>query len=131
MKIYNLKCCGEIFPLQVDRRRANFSWKLKAEENGEKQSAYRILVRDDQFIVWDSGKVASEDNLYIPYAGEELTASTSYRWKVTVYDEKGTAIESEDALFETGLDTWDAEWIGYDEPVDGKVFDRNAPFYCA
>lgn len=131
MKIYNLKCCGEIFPLQVDRRRANFSWNLKAEENSEKQSAYRILVRDDQFIVWDSGKVASEDNLYIPYAGEELTASTSYRWKVTVYDEKGTAIESEDAFFETGLDVWDAEWIGYDEPVDGKVFDRNAPFYCA
>ena len=26
---------------------------------------------------------------------------------------------------------WGGEWIGYDEPADGKVFDPKKPFYCA
>lgn len=98
-----------------------FSWKMKDETEGQKQTAYRIVVADSQKAleekeyVWDSGEVASEFSVAIPYEGEELKPETRYFWKVYVTDKAGKELESmEEAYFETGIldDNWDgAQWI--------------------
>lgn len=98
-----------------------FSWKMKDETEGQKQTAYRIVVADSKEAlekkqyVWDSGEVASDVSVAIPYAGDELQPETRYFWTVYAKDKDGKEIEAaEEAYFETGItdDDWDgAQWI--------------------
>lgn len=98
-----------------------FSWKMKDEEKGQKQTAYRIVVAESKTAleqkqyVWDSGERTSELSVAIPYEGDELKPETRYFWKVYVKDKDGKALEStEEAYFEIGImdDDWDgARWI--------------------
>jgi alpha-L-rhamnosidase len=52
----------------------DFSWILKANQRGQIQSAYQIIVGSDSDIIrnhpgtiWDSGKILSEESAWIPY----------------------------------------------------------------
>jgi alpha-L-rhamnosidase len=109
-------------PLGIDVAAPRFSWQMRApeESRGYSQSAYRIVVaRADGSEVWDTGKVASDVSLAIPYAGHSLQPTTRYVWTVTVWDQDG-ATASGTSWFETGLmnpdpalSAWDgATWIG-------------------
>lgn len=131
MRVVNLKCNGETFPNQVTGEKLFFNWNLEEDSCGAHQTAYEILVKEKDTVLWNSGRVESMDCLYIPYTGAALKASTEYIWQVRVWDNKGKATDFAEGRFETGTDRWTAEWIGYDKPVDGKVFDPTIPFYCA
>jgi alpha-L-rhamnosidase len=109
-------------PLGIDVEAPRFSWQMRAPEGrrGYSQSAYQIVVADpDGVPVWDTGKVASDVSLAIPYGGPALQPATRYAWSVTVWDQDGaTAFGA--SWFETGLmnpdpdlGAWDgATWIG-------------------
>ena len=58
---------------------------------GRGQSAYQIIVSttkekaaDYSGDMWDSGKVAGENNYNIVYAGNALNSRTTYYWTVRV-----------------------------------------------
>lgn len=97
-----------------------FSWKMKDEAEGQRQTAYRIVVADSKEnlelmqYVWDSGEVESDCSVAIPYEGE-LQPESGYFWNVYVRDKDGNIIEaSKDAYFETGVldNDWNgAQWI--------------------
>jgi alpha-L-rhamnosidase len=66
-------------PLGIDVPRPRLSWTLESEERGQKQTAYQILVSStreefDRPDLWDSGKVASEESVHIPYGGKDLAS---------------------------------------------------------
>lgn len=117
MLIYDMKTNDMVCPLGTDADKIAFSWKLKSDRQGAEQTAYRIRVRTENGIAWDSGKVVSGKSLYIAYEGKR-ESTTRYYWSVCVWDEKGEAHESEEAWFETGLmgkceNVWSgAQWIG-------------------
>ena len=114
-----LSCEHQQQPL-VDKTTPHLSWKNVSDEQGAGQSAYRIRVTKRQggkeIVVWDSGKVISDNSLYIPYGGEPLVSSCDYSWQVKVWDSNNKASQwSKKAYWHTGKlssDVWWAQWIG-------------------
>lgn len=117
-------------PLGIDVTHPRFSWQMSTERQGARQTAYRIVVADeDGVLVWDSGRVLSDISVGIRYDGDSLRSCMRYLWTVEVWDEiKGHSSAS--SWFETGFmdcsvfdDTMEghAQWIGGDE--------RAMPFY--
>jgi alpha-L-rhamnosidase len=94
-----------------------FSWQVGAADD-DLQSAYQIQLRHDgaDAIVWDSGKKASSQQAYVPYAGPSLVAGESYNWTVRTWNKADVVSEwASNAAFDTGLADsgagWGATWI--------------------
>ena len=68
-----LTCEYQTSPL-IDVQAPRLSWKNSSCREGAAQTAYQIRVMKhsaiEDIVVWDSGKVESENSLYIRYAGE-------------------------------------------------------------
>jgi len=93
-----------------------FGWLPQDADANEVQSAYKIEVRDaDGALVWDSDKVSSAQQSYVPYAGSELEPGEAYTWRVRTWDtDKLPSPWSAWATFETAIsdEDWDgASWI--------------------
>lgn len=91
-----------------------FSYKLNAGYSDETLQAYRIMVRNEQEVVWDSGRKEDDKQILIKYEGNELKPQTKYLWKVIVWNRNGEMSESEESHFETGRMEpfqWEAKWI--------------------
>lgn len=99
-----------------------FSWKMEDETEGQRQTAYRIVVADSKEAlelkqyIWDSGEIESDCSVAIPYEGDALQPESRYFWTVYVRDKDGKLIEAwgDDTFFETGIldNDWNgAQWI--------------------
>jgi alpha-L-rhamnosidase len=100
-----------------------FGWLLADGRRGAVQSAYRVVVsrpvlggpnRGAAPMVWDSGKVLSAEQAFVPYGGPALVPDTTYWWTVQTWDGKGVSGPlARAATFDTGLDDgdWHADWI--------------------
>src|SRR4051812_27450296 len=73
-------------PLDVEGA-PQFGWM----PSGAVQSAYEIRVDGPSGQAWDSGRVASSDESYVPYGGPALAPGTSYTWTVRTWDRDGQA----------------------------------------
>lgn len=127
----SLRCNGMERPLGVDDRHPKFSWRLWDGKRGSMQIKYRLTVaytqrdlEEGQKLLWDTGEVASESCLYIPYEGEPLRSATVYFWRVEAFDNHGNRGASS-SFFETAFlhrQDWEALWIepeqeaAYEEP---------------
>jgi len=121
--LYDLTCEYKRDPLGVDNPHPRLSWKIKADFNDMKQTAYEIRVATDpkalkgKALSWGSGKITSDQSIHIPYQGEALKSSQRYYWQVRVWDNKGKASNwSEVNFWEMGLlaeADWKAKWIQY------------------
>lgn len=107
-------------PLGLDVEKPRFSWQLHSTLQGHLQTAYQLTVCNEEgTLVWNSGKVRSDQSVNIEYAGSKLAASTLYTWQVIVWDNMHKQYKAE-SWFETGLlnadpelSAWDgAKWIG-------------------
>ncbi|GAA4724662.1 hypothetical protein GCM10023350_03840 [Nocardioides endophyticus] len=127
--VAGLQANGRTEPLGIPGADPSLSWQSRSTARGVVQSAYQVRVASsedslDSPDVWDSGKVASDEQADIVYGGPELAAATRYVWQVRVWDGADQASDwSEPASFETGLldaDDWDdADWIG--KSASGEV----------
>jgi len=113
-------------PMAVDTLQPRFGWSFeRGKHRGERQTAYQVLVASDEESLkkgradlWDSGKVESDDNIQVVYAGKPLDSDITCHWKVRVWDAGGSpGAYSEPAHFDTGLRTaedWKgAAWIAW------------------
>lgn len=92
-----------------------FGW-LPQDGPNELQTAYQIVVTRvaDQMVVWDSEKVVSSAEAYVPYGGPALSSQTSYSWTVRTWDRgEQPSPYAPAAEFDTGLADadWGASWI--------------------
>ena len=119
---FRLRCEALEEPLGVDAVPPVLSWIVSAEGRDRAQSAYRILVASmscklaaNDGDLWDSGKVASDQTLQVPYAGIRLDSGQSCHWKVMVWDEHDSpSAWSSAASWSMGLLTpedWHGAWI--------------------
>ncbi|MCD7819290.1 MAG: glycoside hydrolase family 78 protein [Lachnospiraceae bacterium] len=117
----------------IEGQHLRISWTLASTENGLMQQAYQIQVccrwshtvpEARGNLVWDSGRIASDQMTNIAYQGENLFAESFYEISLSVWDQEGqqqTIIGS----FETGLMSenvsnpgWEqARWIGARQPL--------------
>ncbi|MXZ20744.1 MAG: Bacterial alpha-L-rhamnosidase [Caldilineaceae bacterium SB0665_bin_25] len=120
---FDLQCEYAVDPVGVDTRRPRFSWLLRAQERGQRQSAYRILVASSEAELlagvgdkWDSGRVASSEMTHVEYGGAALVSNERCWWAVRVWDGEGVASEfSAAAVFCMGLleaGDWQGDWVG-------------------
>ncbi|MBQ9811720.1 MAG: family 78 glycoside hydrolase catalytic domain [Thermoguttaceae bacterium] len=123
-----------VTPEGVDTPNPRFSWKLFSQDIGEAQSAYQITVTkafEPDKVVWDTGKVDSDQQLYVKYEGEALEPATEYMVELNVWNKDGQRKSQIYAPFSTGLfpteadpNPWKGKWIGLNskeetpEPAD-------------
>lgn len=134
-EVHQLTLEGKTNPLGVGTPTPAFSWKIKSDKEGLKQTHYRIIVGTNEDLssdawVWDSGKRATDQSLYIPYAGKALQANATYFWKVEVWDNlsKKSSV-SKTAHWSVGLlqaEDWKAQWITQTK-VDNES--RKSPYF--
>ena len=91
LKVNNLET-----PLGIDTVPL-FCWTNRTKTVGRVQTAYQIIVASTPELaaagtgdLWDTGKVTSDENFDIPYAGTALTSFADYYWAVRVWDETDT-----------------------------------------
>jgi alpha-L-rhamnosidase len=104
-------------PLGIDARRPRLSWKLP--EQARRQHAYRIRAGE-----WDSGRVASDRSLLVPYDGPALACGQRVSWAVKVWTDAGESDWSEPAWWEMGLlepGDWVARWVEAPERSQGDA----------
>ena len=102
-------------PLAIEGK-PQFGWLPHDVDRNEIQTAYELVVEDGSAQpVWDSGKVSSGSQSWVPYEGPALSPGTSYSWTVRTWDRQGARSPyARPASFVTGLDDQDwsgAEWI--------------------
>ena len=75
-------------PLGYNLQDLSFSWKLPAERTGMAQSAYQIVVAEnekalnDNNYLWNSGKVNSDKSVKVAYKGKPFASKTRAVFKV-------------------------------------------------
>jgi alpha-L-rhamnosidase len=118
-------------PLGIDARKPRLSWQIISNARGIIQSAYQIRVatserdlRSASNLVWDSGRVNSDQSIHRAYEGPSLKSGQRYYWQVRVWSASGAASDwSEPAYWEMGLlepSDWQASWIEPDLQEDVK-----------
>lgn len=157
LAIYDMRTEYLENPVGVDAAHPRFSWKLKSDKRNIRQTSYHIIARSGKQVIWDSGVVASGDNLRICYDGEALSSRQRVSWRVEVtagavesgayrfggktgYEEsngqKGVESETDgfavsgEACFEMGLlhrGDWAAKWIEPESEVNPEA-KKPAPY---
>lgn len=112
---------GRVEPLGFHDATPTFSWKLADARPGAAQTAYQLVathVRTGE--VWDSGRVGSDQSVYVPYQGPTLTSGDKLLWRVRYWDQEGAESPwSEWTQLEMGLlnnSDWAGQWIHEEIP---------------
>jgi alpha-L-rhamnosidase len=122
--ISNLTCEYQSNPLGIDVLKPRLSWQILSDQRGAYQTAYQIFaaisetgLESGQALLWDSGKVETDQSVLVQYNGPMLTAGQRVYWKVRVWNEAGKVTDSATAWWEMGLldsGNWQADWISPD-----------------
>lgn len=133
-----LRCEYLVDPAGIDVASPRLSWMLDSAGTIRAQKAYHVIVAasraaldKDRGDLWDSGRVASADSAWIPYAGKRLASGQRVYWKVRVWGDGGQASQwSAPATWSMGLlqpDDWHAKWVGQARP-EGHAEGTPLPF---
>jgi alpha-L-rhamnosidase len=121
----DLRCEDLQNPTGVDTTQPRLSWVLNSEKRAQVQTAYEIVVASSlkelaagRNVLWNSGKIDSDQTIQIPYGGRNLESSDRCFWKVRVWDGNGIKSGwSAPALWTMALlhsEDWQAQWVGLD-----------------
>ncbi len=105
---------GMAAPLGLGTGDVYFAWQGGDPRPGALQGAYRVLVSSGTTTLWDSGKVLSAEQAFVPYGGPALAPGTAYHWTVQTWAASGGPSPlAPPAAFETGLrdQDWTASWV--------------------
>ena len=92
--ISHLTCEYRTNPLGIDVHQPRLSWKMQSDQRGAHQTAYQILVAPSDTdlergvgLLWDSGKIESDQSIQVPYHGPALVSGQRVHWKVRVWND--------------------------------------------
>lgn len=118
--VSNLTCEYQFNPLGIDVLQPRLSWQMHRDQRSAYQTGYQVLaaasetaLAGGQNLLWDSGKVETDQSTHVVYSGPALLARQRVYWKVRVWNETGEVAESGPAWWEMGLlgSNWQADWI--------------------
>ena len=127
--VYDLKCEGLSEPLGIASTTPHFSWKINSEKPME-QVAYEIQVASSKEALesgkaslWSSGRIASAEQVMVPYSGTGLSSRQICWWRVRIWNsDKKVSAWSEPQRFGIGITdgaTLDGDYIGV-VPGEGR-----------
>ncbi len=126
--VVDLRCEYLSDPSGIDVVKPRLSWRTDGRSVGLRQTKYQVLVAGkpenlsiNNADLWDSGEVASNASVLIPYDGADLRSQQECWWKVRVWNQDGQPSDwSKPGHWSMGLlraDDWKAKWIGTGEAV--------------
>lgn len=122
--VTDLVCEYHTNPIGIDILKPRLSWKITSTETNVMQSAYEIKVTDQTAkgkVLWNSGKINSDNSVNIEYGGPELVSMQRVYWQVRVWDINGKATDwSKPAFWEMGIlkpELWTANWITMENEI--------------
>ncbi|MGD9929199.1 MAG: family 78 glycoside hydrolase catalytic domain [Mangrovibacterium sp.] len=129
LKVVSLKTEYKINPVGLGAQKPRLSWKIQDSNRNVSQTAYRIIcaslpedLEGKKDLLWDSGKVESDQSIQQEYGGQALGSGQRVYWTVKVWTNKGEESDwSEPACWDMGLlkqSDWKASWIEPDLPED-------------
>ena len=90
----DLKCNNLTNPAGTDGF-PDFGWIVSSETRGKTQSAWQVILDKDPKILnmenkvlWNSGKVISDQTSWISCSGPSPEPAQKYYWKVRIWDEE-------------------------------------------
>jgi alpha-L-rhamnosidase len=121
-RVVSMLCENRNNPNGVDAPNPQLSWQLTGSRRNIHQTAYELragtspkeLAKGKQ-LVWNSGKITSDQSVHVPYGGTPLLSGKKYFWQVRIWDDEGRAsdwspvAEWQMALLRPG--DWKASWI--------------------
>lgn len=118
-------------PVGIDVLQPRFSWLIQTTARGFVQNAYQIQAAETlenlqkgKNLLWDSGKIQSDQSHQVVYAGPALQSGQRIYWRVRIWDAKDDATAwSETAFWEMGLlksADWQANWIETEPAVTSE-----------
>jgi len=121
LQITNLRTEYKTNPLGIDTKRPRLSWEIQSQKRDVMQTAYHIRaavteekLKSGQNLLWDSGKVQSDQSVHVIYQGPSLNSAQRIFWQVRIWEGESVAAWSESAYWEMGLlkpEDWKAFWI--------------------
>jgi len=125
-----LRCEYAVNPLAIDVSAPRLSWEVNDSRRGAYQAAYEIQAARAEAelasgaeLLWNTGKVDSDQSIHVSYAGVEPGAAQRVYWRVRTWDREGAVSPwSELAYWQRGLaraEDWKARWITLDEKREG------------
>lgn len=134
MKITQLKVNHMENPLGFHMHPLSFSWKVEGAKGAYKQRSARIIIKQGESLLFDSGEDTDADSLdYRPDCGSGLVLKprTRYEWTVSVTADTGETAFAQ-SWFETGKmeEAWNGAWIASVfsasvQPILAKEFQLN------
>ena len=121
--VTNLKVEHMEQPVGIGNAAPRFSWQITSDKQNVQQTAYQVVVTTDKGEVWNSGKVDSDQQLWVQYQGKKLTSNVHCTWKVKVWTNQGESAWSQEEPFSIGLLTethWGGRWIGLEQMLPGE-----------
>src|SRR5262245_6737452 len=129
LKLENLLVENKINPIGIDVLQPRFSWQIVSSARGVLQHAYQIRAAETstdltpgRHLLWDTGKVVSDQSVHVIYAGPALQSRQRLYWQVRVWDARDQpSTWSAPAFWEMGLlqpSDWQAAWIQPDMAED-------------
>ena len=127
LSVKDLTCEHKINPVGIDILQPRLSWKISGAGNNILQTAWSIRVATDpkfssSKMIWQSGKVLSDESVLQVYNGPALKSGQRYFWQVMIWDNKGRSTRwSETAFWEMGLlspSDWKARWIELEDDTN-------------
>ena len=121
-EVTNLRTEYKTNPLGIDIISPRLSWEILSRDRNVMQSAYNIKaalteenLESENDLIWNTGKIRSEQSIHLEYKGPVLQSGRRVYWKVKIWDNKGQESEwSKAAFWEMGLlnsSDWKASWI--------------------
>ena len=96
-KLYDLRCEGLKEPLGIDSGSPHFSWKISCN-SPMVQTAYQVEVASSEARLlageadlWQSGRIASAEQVMVPYGGPSLAAKQQCWWRVRIWNDDNAA----------------------------------------
>jgi alpha-L-rhamnosidase len=129
LTVSSLLCEYQTNPIGIDVLKPRFSWKLNSTGRNILQTAYEIRVssnasqlQEGKNTLYITGKVKSDQSVFVTYGGPALVSRMRYYWQVRVWDNQGNASPwSMPNYWEMGLLSprdWTSQWIKTTNPAD-------------
>jgi len=69
LSVDQLLCEQMSQPIGIDTKKPRLTWKLKTSLPSTMQSAYEVVVKKGKQKVWSTGKVMSDQSVFLEYNG--------------------------------------------------------------
>lgn len=113
---------NKINPIGVSEMYPRLSWVLNSSKRGTMQSAFDVRVSESPEslqkgldLIFSTGKIPSDQSVYVQFTGNTLKPGHKYYWQVRVWDQNDRMSKWSEVNYWVqgimGPENWQAKWI--------------------